>query len=187
MGKLGLRLSREQSPTMAVGTLVGMDSVDIGMWTADAPGPGHERGTLGVRTEAAWHQDRNTIHATDPYGTHIPIPHLALALWTTKNRPRFNVHAAACFSPICVFGSAIGVAVPAVTFQSASRKKLENIPQFASVYEEYSRDATLIVEVIKGLDAGSTSRSRCLRYPTQNLLLSFMFKGHWMSQERVTK
>ncbi|KAK8084898.1 hypothetical protein PG997_006169 [Apiospora hydei] len=124
-------------------TVVEMDSVDIGIWTADASGPGHER-------------------ASTEYGTHISIPHLALVLWTNKNRPRFNVHAAAFFS-ICVFGSAIGVAVSAVIFQISLRKKLENIPQFAGVDEKYSRDATLIAEVMKDLDAGSTLRSLMIR------------------------
>lgn len=120
----------------------------------------------------------------------------------TRDRPQFNGHAAAFFSFIRVFGSAIGVAVSGVIFQNAFRQKLEYIPQFADVAEEYSRDATLIVEVIKNMDAGSASKSlmidaysdslgaiwiTLLAFSAVGLLLSFMVKGYSMSQQHVTK
>ncbi|KAK8120205.1 Major Facilitator Superfamily protein [Apiospora kogelbergensis] len=119
-----------------------------------------------------------------------------------STEPQFNGHAAAFFSFIRVFGSAIGVAVSGVIFQNAFRQKLEYIPQFADVAEEYSRDATLIVEVIKNMDAGSASKSlmidaysdslgaiwiTLLAFSAVGLLLSFMVKGYSMSQQHVTK
>ncbi|KAK8069610.1 hypothetical protein PG994_006226 [Apiospora phragmitis] len=119
-----------------------------------------------------------------------------------STEPQFNGHAAAFFSFIRVFGSAIGVAVSGVIFQNAFRQELENTPQFAGVAEEYSRDATLIVEVIKDMDVGSTSRSlmihaysellgaiwiTLLAFSATGLLLSFTVKGYSMSQEHITK
>ncbi|KAK8018088.1 Major Facilitator Superfamily protein [Apiospora marii] len=121
---------------------------------------------------------------------------------STENIPQFNGHAAAFFSFIRVFGSAVGVAVSGVIFQNAFKHKLEDIPQFADVAEEYSRDATLIVEVIKEMDTGSTARSlminayseslgaiwiTLLAFSAAGMLLSFTVKGYSMSQEHVTK
>ncbi|KAK8014768.1 hypothetical protein PG990_008064 [Apiospora arundinis] len=119
-----------------------------------------------------------------------------------STEPQFNGHAAAFFSFIRVFGSAVGVAVSGVIFQNSFRQKLEHIPQFAGVAEEYSRDATLIVEVIKDMDAGSASRSlminaysdslgaiwiTLLAFSAVGLLLSLTVKGYSMTQEHVTK
>jgi len=101
-----------------------------------------------------------------------------------------------------VFGSAVGVAVSGVIFQNAFRQKLEHIPQFAGIAEEYSRDATLIVECIKNMDSGSVSKSliinaysdslgaiwiTLLAFSTVGMLLSLTVKGYSMSQEHVTK
>ncbi|KAK8053622.1 Major Facilitator Superfamily protein [Apiospora saccharicola] len=119
-----------------------------------------------------------------------------------STEPQFNGHAAAFFSFIRVFGSAVGVAVSGVIFQNAFKQKLEDIPQFAGVAEEYSRDATLIVEVIKEMDAGSATKSlminayseslgaiwiTLLAFSAVGMLLSFTVKGYSMSQEHVTK
>lgn len=79
---------------------------------------------------------------------------------------------------------------------------MEHIPRFADVAEEYSRDATLIVEVIKEMDTGSAAKSlminayseslgaiwiTLLAFSVAGMLLSFTVKGYSMSQEHVTK
>jgi len=66
LGKHGLGLRGGKNPALPMGVVARLDSVDIGMRTADALGPGHERGQLGLRTDPPWDRDRDTLHATNP-------------------------------------------------------------------------------------------------------------------------
>lgn len=112
-----------------------------------------------------------------------------------------NGHAAAFFSFIRIFGQAIGVAVSGVVFQNVFKKKLDGLPEFAGVAYEYSRDATLVVEIIQGMPSGE-SKARIIQAYSDALgaiwlsllafsalaaVLSMTVKGYSMAQEHVTE
>ncbi|KAI1255411.1 hypothetical protein MGN70_003477 [Eutypa lata] len=115
--------------------------------------------------------------------------------------PMLNGHAAAFFSFIRIFGQAIGVAVSGVIFQNVFKKKLDGLPEFAGVAYEYSRDATLVVEIIQGMPSGE-SKARIIQAYSDALgaiwlsllafsalaaVLSMTVKGYSMAQEHVTE
>ncbi|KAI1504614.1 major facilitator superfamily transporter [Biscogniauxia marginata] len=115
--------------------------------------------------------------------------------------PVLNGHAAAFFSFIRIFGQAIGVAVSGVIFQNVFRQQLSDIPEFASVANEYSRDATIVVEVIKEMPEGTPKRLiiqafadslraiwlSLLAFSAVGLALSATVKGYSMKQEHMTE
>ncbi|KAI1494727.1 major facilitator superfamily transporter [Biscogniauxia mediterranea] len=115
--------------------------------------------------------------------------------------PMFNGHAAAFFSFIRIFGQAIGVAVSGVIFQNVFKQQLGRLPGFASVADEYSRDATIVVEVIRDMPEGTPKRQiiqafssslqavwlSLLAFSTVGLILSTTVKGYSMKQEHVTE
>lgn len=61
--------------------------------------------------------------------------------------------AVAMFSFFRAFGQAIGVAIGGTVFQNQMKKKLLAYPALASKAEEYSRDASSLVQIIKKLPA----------------------------------
>ena len=63
--------------------------------------------------------------------------------------------AVAMFSFFRAFGQAIGVAIGGTVFQNQMKKKLLAYPALASKAEEYSRDASSLVQIIKKLPADS--------------------------------
>lgn len=116
-------------------------------------------------------------------------------------RPELNGEAAAFFSFIRVFGQALGVAVSGVIFQNSLRAQLRRVPGFASLADEYSRDATTVVEVIRDMEAGET-RTRVIQaysdalasiwlslvaFAAAGLLLSLTVRGYSMAQDHVTR
>ncbi|OTB17574.1 hypothetical protein K445DRAFT_316203 [Daldinia sp. EC12] len=117
-----------------------------------------------------------------------------------SNRPELNGEAAAFFSFIRIFGQALGVAVSGVIFQNSLKQELLRIPGFASLADEYSRDATAIVALIHDMAEGDT-KTRMIQafsdalssiwlsliaFSATGLLLSLTVKGYSMAQEHVT-
>ncbi|KAI1806496.1 putative MFS transporter [Daldinia bambusicola] len=115
-------------------------------------------------------------------------------------QPELNGEAAGFFSFIRIFGQALGVAVSGVIFQNSLKQKLLRIPGFASLADEYSRDATAIVALIHDMADGET-KTRMIQafsdalssiwlsliaFSATGLLLSLTVKGYSMAQEHVT-
>ncbi|KAI0129802.1 major facilitator superfamily transporter multidrug resistance [Xylariales sp. AK1849] len=116
-------------------------------------------------------------------------------------KPELNGQAAGFFSFIRIFGQALGVAISGVIFQNSLKAKLLRIPGFASLADEYSRDATIMVQVIKEMADGDT-KSRVinayadalraiwlslLAFSAVGLILSMTVTGYSMTQEHITK
>ncbi|KAK9778018.1 hypothetical protein SCAR479_05344 [Seiridium cardinale] len=115
--------------------------------------------------------------------------------------PELNGAAAGFFSFIRIFGQALGVAISGVIFQNSLKQKLLHIPGFASLADEYSRDATTVVEIIKGMTDGKTKTMviqaysdalgsiwlSLLAFSAAGFVLSLTVKGYSMTQEHVTK
>ena len=59
------------------------------------------------------------------------------------------------YSFIRVFGQSLGVAVGGVVFQNQIQMKLSKYPLLASSAWEYSKDATALVSLIQGMEAGT--------------------------------
>ena len=70
-------------------------------------------------------------------------------------RPQDAGHSITFYSFIRVFGQSLGVAVGGVVFQNQIRKKLSEYPSLASLVEEYSKDSTAVVSLIKSMEAGN--------------------------------
>ncbi|KXH50103.1 major facilitator superfamily transporter [Colletotrichum simmondsii] len=91
-------------------------------------------------------------------GTGMLFPAMALSIQAACE-PALNGQAAAFYSFLRTFGQSVGVAVSGVIFQNAFRNRLLDIPSLADVAEEYSRDATIVVEVIKRMPKGDPTRA----------------------------
>ncbi|KAI2612326.1 putative MFS transporter [Hypoxylon fragiforme] len=114
--------------------------------------------------------------------------------------PELNGAAAGFFSFIRVFGQALGIAVSGVIFQNSLKQQLLRIPGFASLADEYSRDATAISILIQGMADGETKMRIMQAFSDAlssiwltltvlsavGLLLSLTVKGYSMTQEHVT-
>lgn len=87
-------------------------------------------------------------------GTGILFPSLGLGIQAAC-RPQDSGHAAAFSSFSRTFGQSIGVAISGVAFQNQIKKKLLTYPAFASLAGEYSKDATNLVNIIKGMKDGA--------------------------------
>lgn len=114
--------------------------------------------------------------------------------------PALNAQAAAFYSFARTFGQSIGVAVSGVIFQNSFRNKLLAIPAFANLADQYSHDATAVVEMIKQMPA-SASRSQLVQAYSDSLrsiwismiafsafclLLSLTIKSYSLEQDHVT-
>ncbi|UQC88250.1 major facilitator superfamily transporter [Colletotrichum lupini] len=91
-------------------------------------------------------------------GTGMLFPAMALSIQAACE-PALNGQAAAFYSFLRTFGQSVGVAVSGVIFQNAFRNRLLDIPSLADVAEEYSRDATIVVGVIKRMPKGDAMRA----------------------------
>lgn len=114
--------------------------------------------------------------------------------------PELNGQAAAFFSFLRTFGQAIGVAISGSIFQNAFRNRLAALPVFAPIADDFSRDATLIVEFIKLLPDGQTKTDlieayngalrviwmASLAFAAFCFILSLTIKGYTLNQEHVT-
>lgn len=86
-------------------------------------------------------------------GMGLLFPAMAFAVQaSTKNEDL--AFAVAMFSFFRAFGQAIGVAVGGTVFQNQVRKKLLSYPLLASKAEEYSRDSSGLVQIIKQMPEG---------------------------------
>ncbi|ESZ91333.1 putative Uncharacterized MFS-type transporter [Sclerotinia borealis F-4128] len=90
-----------------------------------------------------------------PISTGIGMLFPAMSLGNqAASRPQDAGHAAALYAFTRVFGQAIGVAIGGVVFQNQIKEKLLSYPLFASMATQYSKDATALVSLIKGMDDG---------------------------------
>lgn len=86
-------------------------------------------------------------------GMGLLFPSMAFAIQASSTNEDL-AFAVAMFSFFRAFGQAIGVAVGGTVFQNQIKKKLLTYPLLASKAEEYSRDSSSLVQIIKGLPAG---------------------------------
>jgi hypothetical protein len=107
----------------------------------------------------------------------------------------------AFYSFIRGLGQAIGVAISGVIFQNVLRQKLDGLPAFAPVADQYSRDATIVVGIINAMPDGRDKDDlvqaysdslrmiwvALLAFSAFCLLLSFTVRGYSLSQEHVTE
>ena len=128
------------------------------------------------------------------------FPAMALSI-QAASEPAFNGEAAAFFSFMRTFGQAVGVAVSGVIFQNVFRQKLQGLPSFAGVADKFSREATIVVEIIKAMEPGpqrdvlvdaynSSLRTiyvSMIAFAGFCLVLSASVKGYSLQQEHVTK
>lgn len=133
-------------------------------------------------------------------GTGMVFPASALAIQAACS-PRLNADAAAFFSFLRTFGQSLGVAVSGTVFQNAFRNQLEDMPEFAPRAGELSREATMVVGLIKGMPDGEPKEKlmdayneglRILWIALTALagvafLLSLTVRGYTLQQEHVSK
>lgn len=133
-------------------------------------------------------------------GTGMVFPAATLAIQAACP-PKLNADAAAFFSFLRTFGQSIGVAVSGTIFQNAFRDKLNDLPAYAARASELSREATMVVGVIKGMPDGQPKEELMDAYNEAlkilwialtaiagaSLLLSFTVRGYTLQQEHVTK
>lgn len=100
-------------------------------------------------------------------GTGILFPAMGLGVQAAC-RPQDSGHAAAFFSFVRTFGQSIGVAISGVAFQNQIKKNLRTYPTFAPLAEEYSKDATALVNIIKGMQ-NSTQKTDLIQAYSDSL------------------
>ncbi|KAK6949642.1 hypothetical protein Daesc_009725 [Daldinia eschscholtzii] len=185
--------------SVAVGALTGMTKryrwALWGGWISTTTGSGLLY-LLGTGTKVTqW------VFLNIPFGIGVGMLFTAEILAIqASNKPELNGEAAAFFSFIRIFGQALGVAVSGVIFQNSLKHELLRIPGFASLADEYSRDATAIVALIHDMAEGDT-KTRMIQafsdalssiwlsliaFSATGLLLSLTVKGYSMAQEHVT-
>ncbi|KAK1980811.1 major facilitator superfamily transporter [Colletotrichum cereale] len=134
-------------------------------------------------------------------GTGMLFPAMALSIQAAC-APALNGQAAAFYSFLRTFGQSVGVAVSGVIFQNAFRSRLAQIPSLAHLAEEYSRDATIVVDVIKRMPKGYPMRAdlveaygdalraiwiSLIAFSGFCMLISVTVKKYSLDQEHVTK
>lgn len=133
-------------------------------------------------------------------GTGMVFPAAALAIQAACP-PHLNADAAAFFSFLRTFGQSIGVAISGTIFQNAFRTELEDMPEYAPRAEELSREATMVVGIIKGMPDGEPKEALMDAYNEGlkivwialtalagvSFLLSLTVKGYTLQQEHVSK
>jgi MFS family permease len=93
------------------------------------------------------------LNVTVAIGTGMLFPAMSLAI-QAAGRPQDAGHSAAFYSFIRVFGQSLGVAIGGVVFQNQIKQKLLAYPLLARMVVEYSKDATALVSIIKGMTEG---------------------------------
>lgn len=133
-------------------------------------------------------------------GTGMLFPAMALSIQAACE-PGFNGHASAFYSFLRGVGQSVGVAVSGVIFQNAFRRKLADLPAFAALADEYSRDATVVVGVIKAMPEGADRSDliqayadslriiwvSLLAFAAAGMLLSATIRGYTLNQEHITQ
>jgi hypothetical protein len=87
-------------------------------------------------------------------GTGMLFPAMGLGV-QAAGRAQDAGHATAFYSFFRVFGQSLGVAISGVVFQNQIKQKLVKYPLLAPLAGEYSKDATLLVEIIKAMEEGT--------------------------------
>lgn len=128
------------------------------------------------------------------------FPAMALSI-QAASEPAHNGEAAAFFSFMRTFGQAVGVAVSGVIFQNVFRRKLLALPRFAFVADKFSKEATIVVEMIKAMEPSPQRNELVDAYNSSLkaiyvsmiafagfcLVVSASIKGFSLQQEHVTK
>lgn len=133
-------------------------------------------------------------------GLGMLFPSMGLAIQAAC-APLLNAQASAFYSFLRTFGQSVGIAVSGVIFQNVFRNGLLDIPELRDVAEAYSRDATIVVEIIKRMDSGPVREALIDAYANAlrtiwycmvglagaGVILSLMTKGYSLQQEHVTQ
>ncbi|TLD32906.1 hypothetical protein PspLS_01351 [Pyricularia sp. CBS 133598] len=133
-------------------------------------------------------------------GTGMLFPAMALSIQAAC-KPALNGQAAAFFSFLRTFGQALGVAISGSIFQNAFKARLLKTRNYHNLADEFSRDATIIVEIIRLMDDGPLRRElvdayngalhmiwvACIAAGGLCFLLSLTIKGYSLQQEHVTE
>ncbi|KAI4272026.1 MAG: hypothetical protein L6R38_006706 [Xanthoria sp. 2 TBL-2021] len=88
-----------------------------------------------------------------PIGTGMAFISMALGI-QAAGRPQDAGHSITFYSFIRVFGQSLGVGVGGVVLQNQMRENLNKYPLLAHSAEEYSRDSTVVVSIIQGMESG---------------------------------
>lgn len=88
-------------------------------------------------------------------GTGLLYTPLPTAICATV-RPQYAGHAVTFYSFIRVFGEAIGVAISGAVFLNLFHSKLRTYPLLAPKAEQYSQEATAVVQTLKNMPPGQT-------------------------------
>ena len=132
-------------------------------------------------------------------GTGMLFPAMALAI-QAAGRPQDAGHSVAFYSFLRVFGQALGVAIGGVAFQNQIRRKLLGYPAFAPLADQYSKDATALVTIIKSMQEGEEKTQLVKAYADSlqiiwivmcalsavGLLVSLLTKAYSLNQEHKT-
>lgn len=133
-------------------------------------------------------------------GTGMLFPAMALSIQAACE-PGFNGQASAFYSFLRGVGQSLGVAISGVIFQNVFRRKLQALPAFAALADEYSREATVVVSIIKGMPAGADRAElvqayadslrviwiSLLAFAAAAMFLSAGIKGYTLDQEHITE
>ncbi|OIW26169.1 MFS general substrate transporter [Coniochaeta ligniaria NRRL 30616] len=133
-------------------------------------------------------------------GTGMLFPAMALSIQAACE-PGFNGHASAFYSFLRGVGQSVGVAISGVIFQNVFRRKLLELPAFAALADEYSRDATNVVGIIKAMPAGGDRSDliqayadslriiwvTLLAFAAVGMFLGATIKGYTLNQEHITE
>lgn len=133
-------------------------------------------------------------------GTGLLFPAMGLSVQAAC-RPALNGEAAAFYSFAKGLGQTVGVAAGGVLFQNVFRRRLGETAAWAAYADEYSREATAVVEVVQGMPPGPARDeligayndalkmiwASLLAYSGFCLILSVTLKGYSLKQEHVTK
>ncbi|KAL9009198.1 MAG: hypothetical protein Q9173_005755 [Seirophora scorigena] len=90
-------------------------------------------------------------------GTGMAFVSMSLGIQAAA-RPRDAAHAITFYSFVRVFGQALGVGVGGVVLQNQLRARLTAVPALAPQAQALSRDSTLVVEMIRGMEEGAEKR-----------------------------
>jgi hypothetical protein len=133
-------------------------------------------------------------------GTGMLFPAMALSIQAACE-PALNGQAAAFFSFLRTFGQSIGVAISGVIFQNVFKRKLAAIEAFAPLADQFSRDATIVIDIIKRMPAGQDRQNLVVAYNDSlrmiwvsmlafaafSTVLSTVIKGYTLNQIHVTQ
>lgn len=133
-------------------------------------------------------------------GTGMLFPAMALGI-QAAGRPEDAGHAAAFYSFMRVFGQSIGVAIGGVIFQNQIKQKLLSYEALAPMAQQYSKDATALISVIKGMAEGPDKTHLIKAYADSlgtiwivmtalsgaAFVASLWTKGYSLTQEHNTK